>query len=76
MSDVVYRRRDDAADYVQKKYGIPCTKQALAKYAVVGGGPEFRKIGRWPVYEDAALDAWVAERLSKPVRSTSELAAA
>jgi hypothetical protein len=50
--------------------------KTLAKLACVGGGPEFRKWGRVPLYEIAALDAWCDAKLSKPVRSTSELGAA
>jgi hypothetical protein len=47
----------------------------LAKYAVLGGGPVFQRIGRDPVYTPADLDEWVASKLSGPMRSTSDRAA-
>ena len=68
-------RRSDAARYIRETYGIPCVATTLAKYACVGGGPTFRKAGRFPVYARDDLDAWANRRLSKFVRSSSELTA-
>jgi hypothetical protein len=67
-------RRTEAADYLSKFHGIPTSPKTLAKRAVIGGGPLFRKAGRFPLYEQADLDAYAAEILSPAVRSTSELA--
>ena len=67
-----YMRRADAASYI-RNYGIPCVASTLAKYACTGGGPPFRKAGRFPVYFKADLDAWARQRLGMLVRSTSEL---
>ena len=67
-----YLRRADAADYIQSTYGFPCSRQWLAKLAVIGGGPVFRKAGRTPLYTPADLDAWAEARIGAPVRSTSE----
>ena len=39
---------------------------------VIGGGPEFRKAGRTPIYEPLKLDAWAEGRIGPPVRSTSD----
>lgn len=76
MVGTEFLSRADAADYLKSRWAMPCTKSTLAKYAVLGGGPEFRKLGRYPVYETAALDAWARSRLSeKPYRSTAEYAA-
>lgn len=69
-------RRTEAAKYIQEKHGIPCAPKTLAKWAVVGGGPIFRKAGKVPLYELGDLDAWAESKLSKPVRSTAELRAA
>jgi hypothetical protein len=69
-------RRTAAAVYIQEKHGIPCAAKTLAKYAVIGGGPTFRKAGNVPLYELRDLDSWAESRLSKPVRSTAELKAA
>jgi hypothetical protein len=46
----------------------------LAKLAVIGGGPIFRRIGRVPLYLTDDLDEWVASKLSPPMGSTSDTA--
>jgi hypothetical protein len=68
-----YLRRADAARYIREAHGIPCAPTTLAKYAVLGGGPAFRKAGKFPIYSRDELDAWAEKRLGKLVRSTSEL---
>lgn len=73
MDTHTYLRRAPAAEYVQARYGF-CTAGTLAKLAVVGGGPRFRKIGKWPVYTPEDLDAWAQSKISQPVSSTSEYA--
>lgn len=67
-----YYRRADAAQYLRARYGFGATA-TLAKLAVVGGGPPFRKAGRFPLYEEHALDDWAQSRISAPIRSTSEI---
>ena len=66
-----FLRRADAATYVNERYGFPCSRQWLAKLAVIGGGPLFRKAGRFPVYKPADLDAWAQSRIGKAQSSTS-----
>jgi hypothetical protein len=66
-----YLRRAAAAHYVQAEWGLPCSAKWLAKLAVVGGGPTYRKAGRFPLYTPHDLDAWAESRLSGPRRSTS-----
>ena len=68
-------RRAEAARYIRETYGIPCTPATLAKYACLNGGPMYRKAGKFPIYARDDLDAWASRRLSKLVRSTSELTA-
>jgi hypothetical protein len=68
------RRRTEAANYLESVWGIPCATKTLAKLAVVGGGPVFRKAGRTPLYPEVALDDWARRKLTKRVHSTSELA--
>ena len=70
-----YFRRADAARYVRETWGLPCSPKWLAKLAVVGGGPIFRKAGRFPIYTPADLDAWAETRIGDPIRTTSELEA-
>ena len=67
-------RRAEAATYIQTKWGYPCSPRTLAKYAVTGGGPPFRKAGRYPLYHPDDLDSFISGKLSKLVTSTSELA--
>ena len=45
----VYLRRDKAAQHVRDTWGLPCSPRWLAKLAVMGGGPIFRKAGRIPI---------------------------
>ena len=49
-------RRTEAAQYIKGKWGYPCSPRTLAKYAVIGGGPRFRKAGRYPLYHPDDLD--------------------
>lgn len=71
MDTPTYLRRHQAADYLQERYGFGTT-ESLAKLACVGGGPRFRKLGRFPVYTADDLQAWAESRLSDPVASNSE----
>lgn len=66
-----YFRRADAANYVRETWGIPCSAKWLAKLAVVGGGPLYRKAGRFPIYSAPDLDRWAEARIGAPRRSTS-----
>ena len=68
-----YLRREQAAEYLHSRYRA-FTAETLAKLASVGGGPTFRRLGRFPVYTRDDLDAWASARMSPPVSSTAELA--
>jgi hypothetical protein len=68
-----FLRRAEAAAYVQATYGFPCSRQWLAKLAVIGGGPVYRKAGRTPIYAPEDLDAWAVARIGAPQRSTSDV---
>lgn len=72
----IYLRRAAAAEYIREKWGFPCSSKWLAKLAVIGGGPIFRKAGRFPMYTPADLDAWAEARIGSPIQSTSEMMAA
>ena len=67
-------RRAEAARYIREAHGIPCAPATLAKYACLGGGPPFRKAGKFPIYVRDDLDTWALQRLGEPMRSTSEFA--
>jgi hypothetical protein len=79
-TDVVPTRKRDmtraeAARYLTDHW-FPCSPKTLAKLAVVGGGPAFRKAGRTPLYSEASCDAWAESKIGPLVRSTAELLAA
>jgi hypothetical protein len=64
-----------ACEYLLERHGIVRSPATLNKLRVVGGGPEFRKIGAKHVgYEEPALDTYAEGLISKPLRSTSEAA--
>jgi hypothetical protein len=66
-------RRADAARYIRETYAIPCVTTTLAKYACIGGGPAFCRVGKFPIYSRDDLDAWANGRRGRRVYSTSEL---
>ena len=70
-----YYRRHEAAQYLTN-LGLPIAAATLAKYAVIGGGPEFQRWSRFPVYAETALQSWIKQRLGTPLRSTSNPAGA
>jgi len=70
---VRYLRREEAARYIQTVYAFSCSRQWLAKLAVVGGGPVYRKAGRTPIYAPEDLDAWASARIGRPQRSSSDV---
>ena len=65
-------RRKAASRYLHEVHGVVRAPSTLAKYAVIGGGPVFRRLGRDPVYTPVHLDDWVASKLSGEMRSTSD----
>jgi hypothetical protein len=74
-SDERLLSRVQASAYLQESWNMPHSIGTLAKLAVVGGGPEFRKAGRVPLYPQDGLDTYARTKLSRRVRSTSELRA-
>jgi hypothetical protein len=70
-----FLRRKAASKYLREVHGVDRAPSTLAKYAVLGGGPIFQRMGRHPVYTPINLDKWVASKLSGPMRSTSDTSA-
>jgi hypothetical protein len=66
-------RGEGASHYLLARWGIPIKASTLGKLRSIGGGPVFRRAGRWPIYEVSDLDTWAESRLSQKARSTSEL---
>lgn len=65
-------RRSEVPAYLLEKHGVVVAKKTLDKLFTVGGGPEVEHFGKIPLYTPAALDAWVAQKLTAPRRSSSE----
>ena len=57
-------RRKEASRYLEAVHGVRTAPSTLAKLACVGGGPRFERFGSIPLYTPAALDAWVAAKLT------------
>ena len=69
------RSTRQACDYLLDHHGIVRSPATLNKLRVVGGGPEFRKVGGKQVaYDEPALDCYAETLISRPLRSTSEAA--
>ncbi len=65
-------RRKPAAEALTAA-GFKTSEKTLATLVCRGGGPRFRKYGRYPVYTWGDLLDWAYSRLSPPMGSTSEL---
>lgn len=68
-----YMTRAEAAKYITDNW-FPHSPKTLAKLAVIGGGPVFRKAGRVPIYMPSDCDDYARSKISQPVCSTAELA--
>jgi hypothetical protein len=58
-----YFTRDGAATYLEKTWGIRCSKASLAKFAVSGNGPAYHRSGRDALYAPTILDTYAKRRL-------------
>jgi hypothetical protein len=68
-------RRTQASQFLKETWSVSVSPQTLAKLAVIGGGPPYRKCGPYPLYDPDDLNAWVLEtKLGPKQRSTSEWA--
>lgn len=68
--------REEAAEYLRRHFGFKIAAATLAVYATASShmrGPRYQRAGRAVIYRREWLDEWAEERLSPPVRSTSEL---
>lgn len=71
-----FYRRDAAAHYLRDRWAQRCSTKTLAKLACRGGGPRMNYSGRFPIYEEADLDAFAIGRMRGPFGSTTEAMAA
>ena len=72
-NDALLTRDSVAATLTEAGYPISGATQATK--ATRGGGPPYRFFGRRPLYRWGDAIDWAESKLSKPIRSTSELAA-
>jgi len=63
-------RRRQASEYLAAQHGVSLSPATLAKLAITGAGPAFRRDGRFPLYERQHLDAFAVQRLG-PLRRTT-----
>jgi hypothetical protein len=73
MNSHCFFRRTPASRYLKDAWGVNFAPATLAKYAVIGGGPIFRRAGRVPLYSQNDLDSWIRSKLTGPMTSTSDL---
>jgi hypothetical protein len=71
MDNVEFMRRRDAAEYLLGKYGFGA-ERTLAKGAVTGDSPIFRKAGRVVLYRREDLDDWALSKIGAPQKSSSD----
>lgn len=72
----VRMRRKQASEYLLTVHGVSLSPATLAKLAVLGGGPAFRKDGPFPIYDQPVLDDYALARLGPLRASTSDAQAA
>ena len=65
MGTIKLLRRKTASAYLQEVHGLERAVATLAKLAVTGCGPVFRRDGRVPLYSTDDLDAWAASILER-----------
>lgn len=73
MQSSKYINRKSASGYLLSTWGLKRSPNYLAKLAVVGGGPAFRKAGRDSLYTIEDLDFWALSIIGPLVHSTSEI---
>ena len=67
--------RRDVPEYVFSKFGLEMTAEQLARFAVNGGGPNFRLLAGRPsraVYAREDIDNWARSYLGPLVARVSE----
>jgi hypothetical protein len=64
--------RPNVPAYLLEKWQLRCSHRTLARLAVIGGGPAFRKVGRDALYDTSALDEWAQRKLGPAVETAKE----
>lgn len=66
-------RRWEATEYLRLVHGIEIAPATLAKWVTVGGGPEYQKLNRIPLYPVGSLDAWATGKLGALITTSSAI---
>lgn len=66
-----YLTRQHAAAYITEQTGINTSAQALADQARRGMGPKYGIVSGRAVYTREAIDVWITEQVTRPVRRRS-----
>jgi hypothetical protein len=73
MEERKFLTRRQASQYISTRY-FPCAAATLARLAVTGGGPIFRKAGTLMViYEAHRLDEWARQRISDEFQTSTSV---
>jgi hypothetical protein len=72
MSNSERLTRPNVPGYLLETWGLRCSHSTLARLAVNGGGPAFRKTGRDVYYDTSSLDAWAQQRLGPAAETAAE----
>ena len=56
-------RRKQAQEYLVLAHGYEVAVNTMAKWKVIGGGPDIEYINGTPFYRPAELDAWIVRKL-------------
>jgi len=62
----------EASGYLHGRGHPGVSAYRLKQLRTEGGGPRYRKVGRYVRYEESALDEWAEGRLSAPRASTTD----
>lgn len=65
----------EASEHLRTEHGLIYSVSTLAKFRTIGGGPTFYKPAHSILYDITELDRWAAEKLGRPLRSTSDAGA-
>jgi hypothetical protein len=58
--------------YLQETHGVRFSVTSLARWASQGGGPVYRRVGRYTYYEPKDIDRWLRKKMTPPLRWTSD----
>jgi hypothetical protein len=67
-------RRAEASKYLSEVWSLSFAPGTLSNLAIHGGGPPFKRRGRFPLYSTKALDEWAEDQLGPLMKTTQRKA--